>query len=148
MIFYLGEAVLFVALLLTSLQVLRMRRELQRMRAYHAEFQQVFGKTETARAGIGGNEENSLDHPSHPESPRRSRRRTAPSAAATSAGARESASPDLAALLALSCHISNFSYRYTGSSKTGIPVHTDTNFSLTGRFPHVNVRGYVLQVLF
>jgi hypothetical protein len=52
MIFYLGEAVLFVALLLTSLQVLRMRRELQRMRAYHAEFQQVFGKTETALATI------------------------------------------------------------------------------------------------
>ncbi|MDP3256843.1 MAG: hypothetical protein Q8S58_20075 [Bosea sp. (in: a-proteobacteria)] len=52
MIFYLGEAVLFVALLLTSLQVLRMRRELQRMRAYHAEFQQVFGKTETALSAI------------------------------------------------------------------------------------------------
>ncbi len=52
MIFYLGEAVLFVALLLTSLQVLRMRRELQRMRAYHAEFQQVFGKTETALSTI------------------------------------------------------------------------------------------------
>ncbi|MDP3408771.1 hypothetical protein [Bosea sp. (in: a-proteobacteria)] len=52
MIFYLGEAVLFAALLLTSLQVLRMRRELKRMRAYHAEFQQVFGKTEAALEAI------------------------------------------------------------------------------------------------
>ncbi|KRE15753.1 hypothetical protein ASE63_16045 [Bosea sp. Root381] len=52
MIFYLGEAVLFAALVLTSLQVLRMRRELKRMRAYHAEFQQVFGKTEAALAAI------------------------------------------------------------------------------------------------
>lgn len=52
MIFYLGETVLFAALLLTSLQVLRMRRELRRMRAYHAEFQQVFGKTEAALGAI------------------------------------------------------------------------------------------------
>ncbi len=52
MIFYLGETVLFAALLLTSLQVLRMRRELKRMRAYHAEFQQVFGKTEAALGAI------------------------------------------------------------------------------------------------
>jgi hypothetical protein len=52
MIFYLGEAVLFGALLLTSLQVLRMRNELKRMRAYHAEFQQVFGKTEAALGAI------------------------------------------------------------------------------------------------
>jgi hypothetical protein len=48
MTFYLGEAVLFVALVLTSLQVLRMRRELQRMRAYQAEFHTAFGKTEAA----------------------------------------------------------------------------------------------------
>lgn len=52
MIFYLGETVLFAALLLTSLQVLRMRQELKRMRAYHAEFQQVFGKTEAALGAI------------------------------------------------------------------------------------------------
>jgi hypothetical protein len=52
MIFYLGETVLFAALLLTSLQVLRMRHELKRMRAYHAEFQQVFGKTEAALGAI------------------------------------------------------------------------------------------------
>ncbi|PTM40664.1 hypothetical protein [Bosea sp. 124] len=52
MIFYLGETVLFAALLLTSLQVLRMRNELKRMRAYHAEFQQVFGKTEAALGAI------------------------------------------------------------------------------------------------
>jgi hypothetical protein len=52
MIFYLGETILFAALLLTSLQVLRMRTELKRMRAYHAEFQQVFGKTEAALAAI------------------------------------------------------------------------------------------------
>ncbi|MFN3673575.1 MAG: hypothetical protein ACK4VM_16840 [Bosea sp. (in: a-proteobacteria)] len=52
MIFYLGEAILLAALVLTSLQMLRMRRELGRMRAYHAEFQQVFGKTESALASI------------------------------------------------------------------------------------------------
>lgn len=52
MIFYLGETILFAALLLTSLQVLRMRNELKRMRAYHAEFQQVFGKTEAALGAI------------------------------------------------------------------------------------------------
>lgn len=52
MIYYLGEAVLFAALLLTSLQVLLMRRELKRMRAYHAEFQQVFGKSEAALTAI------------------------------------------------------------------------------------------------
>ena len=48
MTFYLGEALLFVALVLTSLQVLRMRRELQRMRAYQAEFHTAFAKTEAA----------------------------------------------------------------------------------------------------
>lgn len=52
MTFYLGEAVLFIALLLTSLQVLRMRAELRRMRAYHAEFQSVFSQTEAALAAI------------------------------------------------------------------------------------------------
>jgi hypothetical protein len=52
MIFYLGEAVLFLALLLTSLQVMRMRAELKRMRAYHAEFQNVFSKTEAALTAI------------------------------------------------------------------------------------------------
>ena len=52
MISYLGDAVLFSALLLTSLQVLRMRGELRRMRAYHAEFQTIFGKTETALTSI------------------------------------------------------------------------------------------------
>ncbi|AMJ62647.1 hypothetical protein [Bosea sp. PAMC 26642] len=52
MIFYLGEAVLLVALVLTSLQVLRMRRELQRMRAYQAEFHTAFGKTEAALGAI------------------------------------------------------------------------------------------------
>ena len=52
MTFYLGEAVLFIALLLTSMQVLRMRAELRRMRAYHAEFQSVFSQTEAALAAI------------------------------------------------------------------------------------------------
>lgn len=52
MTYYLGEGVLFLALLLTSLQVLRMRAELKRMRAYHAEFQLVFGQTEAALGAI------------------------------------------------------------------------------------------------
>ncbi len=52
MTFYLGEIVLFMALLLTSLQVLRMRSELKRMRAYHAEFNRVFDQTETALTAI------------------------------------------------------------------------------------------------
>jgi|EndMetStandDraft_6_1072998.scaffolds.fasta_scaffold142680_2 hypothetical protein len=52
MTFYLGEAVLFAALLLTSLQVLRMRSELRRMRSFHAEFQSVFSQTEAALGAI------------------------------------------------------------------------------------------------
>lgn len=52
MTYYLGEVVLFLALVLTSLQVLRMRSELKRMRAYHAEFQIVFGQTEAALGAI------------------------------------------------------------------------------------------------
>lgn len=52
MTYYLGELVLLVALVVTSLQVLRMRGELKRMRTYHAEFDQAVGKTETALAAI------------------------------------------------------------------------------------------------
>lgn len=52
MTYYLGEIVLFVALVLTSLQILRMRGELKRMRAYHAEFNRVFNQTETALVAI------------------------------------------------------------------------------------------------
>lgn len=48
MTYYLGEAILFVALVLTSLQILRMRGELKRMRAYHLEFERVFNQTEAA----------------------------------------------------------------------------------------------------
>jgi hypothetical protein len=50
MTFYLGEVVLFAALLLTSLQVLRMRSELRRMRSFHAEFQRA-----SPRANRGAN---------------------------------------------------------------------------------------------
>jgi hypothetical protein len=52
MTFYLGEVVLFAALLLTSLQVLRMRSELRRMRSFHAEFQSIFSQTEAALGAI------------------------------------------------------------------------------------------------
>ncbi|TCR63652.1 hypothetical protein [Bosea sp. BK604] len=48
MTYYLGETILFVALVLTSLQVLRMHRELKRLRAYHLEFERVFSQTEAA----------------------------------------------------------------------------------------------------
>lgn len=52
MTYYLGEFVLLVALVVTSLQVLRMRGELKRMRTYHAEFNQAVAQTETALAAI------------------------------------------------------------------------------------------------
>ncbi len=52
MIYYLAELVLLVALVVTSLQVLRMRRELQRMQAYQAEFSQAVTQTEMALIAI------------------------------------------------------------------------------------------------
>lgn len=52
MTYYLGEFVLLVALVITSLQVLRMRGELKRMRTFHAEFHQAATQTETALAAI------------------------------------------------------------------------------------------------
>jgi len=52
MTYYLGEAILFVALVLTTLQALRMRRELRQVRAYQSEYHAALGKTEAALGAI------------------------------------------------------------------------------------------------
>lgn len=52
MTFFLADIILIPALVLTSLQVWRMHRELKRMRAYHVEFERVFSQTEAALEAI------------------------------------------------------------------------------------------------
>ncbi|MGX5734413.1 hypothetical protein [Bosea thiooxidans] len=52
MTYYLGEAILFAALVLTTLQALRMRRELRQVRAYQADYHLALGKTEAALGAI------------------------------------------------------------------------------------------------
>ena len=52
MTYYLGEAILFAALVLTTLQALRMRRELRQVRAYQADYHVALGKTEAALGAI------------------------------------------------------------------------------------------------
>jgi hypothetical protein len=51
---YLVDGVLLLALVLTSLRVASMHRELKRLRAYHGEYRQVFSETSDALGGIEG----------------------------------------------------------------------------------------------
>jgi hypothetical protein len=51
---HLVDGVLLVALVLTSLRVASMHRELKRLRGYHGEYRQVFSQTSEALGGIEG----------------------------------------------------------------------------------------------
>lgn len=48
MIPHITDAVLLLALVLTSIRVAAMHRELRRLRSYHAEYREVFGQTSQA----------------------------------------------------------------------------------------------------
>lgn len=53
MIAHLFDAILFLALIVTSLRVGVVYRELKRLRSYQAQYVQVFGETSRAADGIG-----------------------------------------------------------------------------------------------
>ncbi|WP_321340743.1 hypothetical protein [Breoghania sp.] len=52
MISYLVDAVLMVALVITSIKIVAMYRELKRLSSYHADYQRIFDQTTLALDGI------------------------------------------------------------------------------------------------